>query len=505
MSTTTKINRRTFLGATSAAAIGATIVPRHVLGGQKYVAPSDKITVGYIGTGTQGIRVLMSFLRHQDIQVVSVCDVNRDSQDYVEWEKNELRDKVRLFLENPSWGEGNSGCRAGREVGKEIVESYYAQKRGKNDYNGCSAFVDFRELLEKEKDLDAVCIMTPEHTHATIAIAAMKEGKHTITHKPISNVLSEVRLAARVAEESNVATQMFCSANRQTTPLLAEWIWSGAIGQVREVHNWTKRPFWPQGMTECPGETPPIPDGFNWDLWLGPAEYRPYHPAYTHAAFRGWYDFGTGPLGDMGHYSFYQIWQILKLASPISVEASRSEYWAIDKGYWEKHVNTVSFPRAAIVHWEFPERGNMAPVTLHWYDGGLKPPIPKELETDNRAMPEEGLLFVGDKGKILADFAGDSPRLIPEEKMSSFHRPPKSLPRPIDELEQWVRACKGGEPADARFEVVRPINEPICLGTIALRTDKKLYWDADHAKFTNSPEANELLYRKYRPGWELPV
>jgi len=505
MDTEKNINRRSFLGASSTAAIGMMVVPRHVLGGPKYVAPSDKVNIGYIGTGTQGIRVLMEFLRHKEVHIACVCDANRDSQDYPEWHKNELRDKIRNFLDNPTWGTGNKGCRAGREVGKEIVETYYSKIRGLNNYKGCKAYEDYRELLEKEKDLDAVCILTPEHLHATIAIAAMKKGKHVITHKPVSNVLSEVRLAAKTAAETKSATHMFCSASRHTTPLLSEWIWNGAIGQVREVHNWTTRPFWPQGMTEYPKDTPPIPDGLNWDLWLGPAEERPYNPAYTHAVFRGWYDFGTGPLGDMGHYSFYQLWRILKLGSPVNVEASRSEYWTIEDGSWHKHVNTVSLPRAATVHWEFPQRGDMAPVTLHWYDGGLRPPIPRELEMDERKMLPEGLLFVGDKGKILAGFAGNSPRIIPEKQMKAFKRPPKTLPRPIDEIDQWIRACRGGEPAGACFENVRPINETICLGTVALRADKKLNWDADKMKITNDKDADKLLYRKYRKGWELDV
>ena len=498
-----KINRRTFIG-TSAAIAGLTIVPRSALGGKNYIAPSDKINVAYIGSGSQGIRVLMEFLQKPDIQITTICDVNRDSQDYREWNKNELRNSVRRFLDEPAWGEGNTGCRCGREVGKEIAELYYGKQKPTNRYSGIKTYEDFREVLAKESNIDGVCVMTPEHTHATIAIAAMKAGKNVVNHKPISNVLSEVRLATRIAEETKVANQMFCAATMHTTPLLCEWIWGGAIGQVREVHNWTTRPFWPQGMTHYPEEKPPIPDGFNWDLWLGPAEYRPYHPAFTHAAFRGWYDFGTGPMGDMGHYSFFQLWQILKLGTPLSVEASRSEYWSVDPGYWEKQVNTISYPRASLVHWEFPEREGMAPLTLHWYDGGLRPPIPKELEQDGRKMPEEGALYVGDKGKILTGFSGRSPRLIPESRMKEFKRPEQTLPRPEgDELDQWIAACKSGTPSRSAYKIIRPINETICLGTIALRIGRKLSWDNDTMSFKDDPEADKLLYRTYRQGWEL--
>ncbi len=502
MSTTNKLNRRSFLKS-SAAVIGVSLVPRHVLGGAGYVPPSDKINIGYIGTGTQGIRILMEALRKPEIQVIATCDANRDSQDYPEWAKNEIRDKIRDFLDEPGWGSGNTGCRAGREVGKEIVETYYAKNAGRSKYKGFRTYIDYRDLLENEKDLDGIFILTPDHLHATIAMAAMKKGKHTITHKPLSNVLSEVRLATDLARETKLATHMFCAAGTQTTPLLCEWIWNGAIGQVYEVHNWTTRPFWPQGMTEFPTERPPVPDGLNWGLWQGPVPERAYHPAYTHAVFRGWYDYGSGALGDMGHYSFYQIFKILKLGAPISVEASRSEYWLIRDCAWHKQINKISFPQASMIHWEFPEREGMAPVSLHWYDGGLRPAMIKELEMDKREMPAEGLLFVGEKGKILAGFMGDSPRLIPEAKMKRFKRPEKTLPRPLDELDQWIGACQGKQPADARFETIQVINETTCLGNIALRAGHKLYWDAKNMRITNSEEANSLLFRQYRDGWEL--
>lgn len=497
-----KMNRRQFLG-TTAATTGLMIVPRYVLGGVNYVAPSDKITIGFIGTGTQGLRQLMHHITHPEIQIVSVCDPNKDSTDYIEWYKNELRDKIRQFLEEPNWGEGLKGCRAGREVGKEIVEKFYAKNRPSKKYKGCTAYRDFREMLEKEKAVDAVYVMTPDHLHAPIAIAAMKKGKHVIMHKPLANVLSEVRLMADIARQSKVATHMFCAESKHTTPLLCEWIWDGAIGDVREVHNWSNRPFWPQGMTQYPTETPPIPDGFDWDLWLGPAQYRLYHPTYTHAVFRGWYDFGTGALGDMGHYSFRQIFQILKLEKPIQVEASRSQFWEIVDCLWEKQENTISFPRSSVIRFEFPERADMPPVSLYWYDGGIRPPKPGELEMDGREMPEEGILIIGDKGKILAEFTGDGPRIIPEAKMRAYKRPPESLPRPIDGFDQWVRACKGGEPSSASFEAVEKLTETVCLGNIALRIDKKLHWDSENMKFTNSAEANELITRQYREGWEL--
>jgi predicted dehydrogenase len=492
------LSRRAFLGR-GAGTAAATLVSRHVLGGPGHVAPSDQIRVGYVGVGTQGIRQLMPALQRKDLRITAVCDPNRRSDDYVEWFRHELRDKIRTFLEDSTWAEGARACPCGREVGREIVDRHYGSQAGA----GCHAYADFREMLEREKDLDAVYIMTPDHLHATVALAAMTRGKHVITHKPLSNVLHEARLAVDTARETGVATQMFCAAGQDSTPTIEEWIAAGAIGAVREVHNWSTRPFWPQGMTSRPTETPPVPEGLDWDLWLGPVPHRPYHPAYTNAVFRGWYDFGTGALGDMGHYSFYQIFRILKLASPTTVEASRSQYWRIDDLLWKKQTNSVSYPRASLIHWEFEGRDGRPPVTLHWYDGGLRPPLPTELAEDGEPMPEEGLLFVGDEGKILGDFSGQEPRLVPKARMARFEPPPRTLPRPVEELEQWVRAIRGQAPSDARFEVVYPFSEAILLGTIALRVEGKLRWNAAEGRFDGAPQADALMKREYRNGWEL--
>jgi Oxidoreductase family, C-terminal alpha/beta domain/Oxidoreductase family, NAD-binding Rossmann fold len=492
------VSRRAFLerGATSAA---ATLVARHVLGGPRHVPPSDRINVAYVGAGTQGLRQLMPALQRPELRIVAVCDPNRRSEDYVEWFRHELRDKVRAFLGDATWAEGARACPCGREVGREIVDRHYGSAPGA----GCRVYADFRELLAAEKDLDALYVMTPDHLHATIALAGLRAGRHVIMHKPLGNVLHEARLVTRMARETGAATHMFCSAGLASTAQLSEWIWGGAIGPVREVHNWSNRPFWPQGMASLPAETVPVPDGFDWDLWLGPVPHRPYHPAYTHAVFRGWYDFGTGALGDMGHYSFFQVFKVLRLGSPLTVEASRSQHWKIDDLLWKKQVNTVSYPQASIVRWEFGERAGMPPVTLHWYDGGLRPPMPRELEEDGEPMPEEGLLFVGDEGKILADFRGGGARLIPKVRMARFQAPLQTLPRPAAELDQWIGACRGGPPSDASFDNVTALTETILLGTIAVRVEKKLRWESAGFRFVGSPEADALMTREYREGWKL--
>ncbi len=401
MSNKGNLHRREFLGA--AAAVGAAaIIPRSALGGPKHVPPSEKVHIGYVGCGSQGLRQLMPTLEHPAVKIVAVCDPNRKSDDYVEWGPHELNDRIRKFLGDANWAAGARGGLCGREVGLELVNRHSAKQGQAAE---CRAYVDFREMLDKEKDLDAVYIMTPDHLHGVIAIRAMRQGKHVVTHKPISNVFDEVRIARDTARQTGVASQLFCMADAPTTPLLCEWLGApgtpgrGAIGAVREVHNWSTRPFWPQGMTEFPAEKPAVPEGLDWDLWLGPAPYRPYHPAYAPVVFRGWYDFGSGALGDMGHYSFHQIFEMLKLGSPSSVEARRSQFWKIENFTWHKQINRVSYPRASMIRWEFPARGELPPVALCWYDGGLRPPLPAELEADGEEMPEEGLLLVGEQGR----------------------------------------------------------------------------------------------------------
>lgn len=500
MNTASPFTRRRFLSHASAAAAAVSLVPRRVLGGARHVPPSEKIRLAYVGCGTQGFRQLTAALESPDIHIVAVCDPVRRSDDYPDYGNDELNNRMRQFLEDPGWARGARGALCGREPGQEIVNRFY-QKKGRPAE--CRAYADFRELLERERDLDAVYIMTPDHLHGVVATRAMKAGKHVITHKPISNVLQEVRVVRDTARQAGVATHLFCASGQNSTPAICEWLAAGAIGPVREVHNWSSRPFWPQGMTEPPRGTPPVPEGFDWNLWLGPAAERPYHPDYTHTVFRGWYDFGVGALGDMGHYSFHQIFEVLKLGSPLSVEASRSQVWRMQDYQWRRQSVQVAYPHASHIRWEFPARGDMPPVALHWYDGGLRPPTLAELDEDGLEMPHEGMLFIGAQGKLLAGFTGEHPRLLPKARMNGFKAPPQTLPRPIGELEQFIRACRGGQPSDASFENAYPFAETILLGTIAVRVPRKLRWDAAQFTFPHSKEANELMTRKNRPGWEV--
>ena len=502
------ISRREFLGGAATAVAGLTIVPRHVLGGAGYVAPSDKVNIAFIGTGSQGLRVMLEFLKEPDVQAVAVCDPNRSSGDYPQWAHHEFRDAVRELLGVSTgwdWLSPNqpiqlthsmqvTGGVAGREPCQKIVEAYYGTKKRSGEYHGCTAYNDFRELLEKEKDFDAVVVGTTDNLHAAVSAAAMKKGKHVFCQKPMTHTIYEARRIAEIARETGVATQVAVGNQAsESTRELCEWVWAGAIGPVREVINWSSRPFWPQGV-DRPLEADPLPDGLDWDLWIGPAQERPFNRAYLPVVWRGWYDFGCGALGDMGCYSFDTIFRVLKLEAPTSVEPSSSERY------------DETFPLASVLYINFPARGDMPPVRLSWYDGGLLPPRPAEMDPKRsmRGEPGEGLLFVGDKGKILCRFSGGGPTLIPESKMQEFKRPPKTLPRSPGNDREWLDACKGGKTKPgANFEFSGVVTETLQLANVALRAGKTLTWDRANLKITNDTSAQKFVEPERRTGWEL--
>jgi hypothetical protein len=502
-------NRREFLeGAATTAAF--TIVPRHVLGGPGVVAPSDKITLAYIGVGTQGLREMLGLLALPEIQIVSVCDPSKEAVEYRDWSKTSILNSIRQAIGKPDWSVGEGNIPGGRDVGKEVVEAYYAKERPGGGFRGCSAYADYRELLDKEKDLNAVKIMTPDHLHGLISIAAMKRGKHVIVHKPLANRLKEARLVIETARERGVATHFSpWDSNGSMAPVMG-WIKDGAIGRLREVHNWSNRPVWPQYAT-IPTDTPPVPGGFDWDLWLGPEADRPYHPNYTHMVFRGWYDFGGGSMADMGHYSLWTVFNALELAGPTSIEPMLSHQCVMNGNIVSKIKNDFSFPAACSVRFKFPARGQRPAVDLIWYDGGMKPPIPEELDEDGQELAAEGMMFVGDKGKILAGFHVENPRLIPERRMRGYQipeAPPKRRREPGETspgMRQWMAACRGGKQSPGCFLNAGPISEAMNLYAVALRTRRRLKYDAEAVKITNVPEANQCLAREYRKGWEPGV
>ena len=500
----TDMNRREFLGGLAAAS-AFTIVPRRVLGGTGHIAPSDMILLAQVGCGLQSQRqVNCGMVRRPDIQFVAVVDPNRDTQDYVDWSPSGNRNTIRKFLDEPAWGANNTGIRGGREVAREIMETYY-KKQGRPSA-GIRSYEDFREMLEKENDIQGVINITPDHQHGSINVAALRKGKAAISHKPVASVLAEVRRTVEAARQSSAPSHLLAYSNNPDRHVLAAWINGGVIGTVREVHNWTNRPFWPQGMQEYHKSGPPVPDGFNWQLWQGPEPDRVYHPAYTHAVYRGWYAYGTGCLGDMGHYSLWQPYRILNLGVPEFVEGRPNNEAFVD-GYVSRggRVSLVALPKASMIRWRHPAADNRPAVDTFWYDGGMKPQTPEELYSDGEDLDDEGMLIVGDKGKILCDFRGNAPRLIPKSRqkdMDGF-----KLAEPYDQTQgddEWANAIRNRSKSKGSFEQVAALAEAVTLGNIALRVPyKRLVWDASRMEFTNSPEATKFVRREqYREGWE---
>ncbi|MHC4864719.1 MAG: Gfo/Idh/MocA family protein [Planctomycetota bacterium] len=440
----TKVNRRDFLRSTATTAAAFTIVPRHVLGGPGHTPPSEKLNIAGIGAGGRGGGNINACSSEN---IVALCDVDD-------------------------------------EKAKETFEKFPQVKK----------YRDFRQMLEKEdKNIDAVIVSTPDHVHAVASMMAIKMGKHVYCEKPLTHSVYEARMLTEAARKYKVATQMGNQGRSgEGTRLICEWIWAGAIGDVREVHAWTDRPIWPQGI-DRPEDVSPVPPTLDWDLWLGPAPYRPYvEKVYCPFVWRGWWDFGTGALGDMACHIIDPVFLALKLGHPTSIRAVSTP------------VNSETAPLASIVEYEFPARAGMPPVKLTWYDGELRPTDPEELEPGRRMGSRNGgALFVGDKGKLVCGCYGKSPRLIPESKMQTFERPPKTIPRVEGHREDWIQACKGGKPACSNFDYAGPLTEVVVLGNLAIRTRKKLDWDGPNMKCTNVPEANDYVRRQYRAGWTL--
>lgn len=502
-----QITRRAFAGAAA-----FLIVPRHVLGGPGYVAPSDKINLATIGLGRQGQAVMMELMARPGVQVVAVCDCNRQSRNYVEYGSNDLLKDARKLL-GPGfekWGQDRASIGeaqlthtfrtslgiGGREPAKQLVEAYYGSRKPSGNYQGCKAYNDYRELLEKENGLDAVYVATPDHWHAAISMAAMRKRKHVLCQKPMTHSIGDARRVAHLAREMNVAAAITVNnPSSDSTRLISQWLADGAIGSVREVHNWSSRPFWPQGV-DRPQEAQPVPDGLDWDLWLGPAPARPFHSAYLPFVWRGWYDFGCGSFGDMGCYSFAGVFKILGLTPPVRVEASSSE------SYEE------TFPKASIVHLTFPPAANRGEIRMSWYDGGLRPPRPEGLPATDQRLFEgdedgEGILYVGDKGFLLAGFNGNNPRVYPQ---SSKYVAPQARRRDRGDaaIDQWLAACKGGPQPLASFENEAPVTEAFLLGCMAQRFPGQLLeWDTVHMQLTSPTKLNAYVDPPSRSGYAV--
>ncbi|MCK4887322.1 MAG: Gfo/Idh/MocA family oxidoreductase [Planctomycetes bacterium] len=431
------------------------------------MADNKKLNVACIGIGVRGVGLLKNnLLSNSDVNIVALCDVNTGSRDYPE------------FI---------SDRHGGLDAGIAIVK----EKNGRL----CKGYQDYRQMLEAE-DIDAVVIATPDHSHAVITMAAINKGIGVYCEKPLTHNIAEARKVTEAARAAGVVTQMGNHGHSsEDIRLVCEWISDGAIGDVTEVQAWTNRPadFWPQGGLTRPEEKMEVPANLDWDLWIGPAAYRDYHGCYEPHDWRGWWEFGTGSLGDMGCHILDPVFWALDIGSPISVEASSTE------------VTSESPPLASMIIYEFPSRRSKPAVKLTWYDGGLMPASPDDLE-DGRRMGDSngGVIFVGSKGKIMCGCYGSNPRLIPETKMRKYTKPAKSIARSVGHMQEWVDACLGkGEKPGSNFDYAGPLTEIVLLANVALRAGEKIEWDGPNMRVTNVAEANAYVRRLYRGGWSL--
>lgn len=432
--------------------------------------PSEKTTLAGIGTGGQGMQNLEALQAFPEMQVVAVCDVNEESGGYFSW----------------NWEQGRERRRCGREPARRAADAFYAQQQPSGQYRACRAYRDYRELLERE-DVDAVMIATPDHTHAVITLAALERRKHVYCEKPLTYSVFEARQVAEAARRAGVATQMGNQGQAdESARVVAEMLADGAIGPVHEVQVWSPARFWnwPEGEGR-PAEQPPVPAGLDWDLWLGPAPSRPYHPAYHPWTWRNWWDFGTGLLGDLGAHKLSTVFKALQLDHPLTIEASSTK------------LGPEIYPLGVLARFEFPARGGMPPLVLSWYDGGLRPPRPAGFEPDDVLRD---VLYLGERGVLNGD------RLFPESRMERYRRPPKTLPRSPGHYREWVVACRGGPPAGSNFvDHAGRLTETCLLGNVAVRVQRKLRWDGPNLRFLDDPAANRLPHRDYREGWKFPT
>ena len=462
------LSRRRFM-ATSSALAAASIVPRYVLGGPGHVPPSEQLNVAVIGTGGQGITNIKQLLKHRDVKITAICDVAQF------WDNSKL-----YYRHN-----------GGRGPALEVIEEHHRQS-GSQGHHGCSVYVDFRVMLEKaHRDIDAVVVATPNHVHAVASMAAIRAHKGVYCEKPLTYSVYEARKIAQAAQEAKVATQMGNQGHSTDDIRRAvEWARGGAIGKIREVHCWAGKNL-TMPFTERPQETPPLPKGLDWDLWLGPAPERPFHPAYAPLAWHYWWDFGGGKLGNFGCHTLDTAVWALDLEHPSLVEASSTP------------VNQETTPLAATCHYKFPARGERPPVDLFWYDGGIRPPRPDYLELRRNLPRDGGSLLVGDQGAILSGVWSGSPRIIPEKKMQAYDQAPATIPRSQGHHRDWINACKGGPPASANFTYSARLTEIVLLGVLALRSGMTLQWDGPNMKTSNAAQLEPLIHGHFREGWEI--
>jgi predicted dehydrogenase len=466
-----KRTRRSFIKNASLAAGSFFIVPRHVLG-RGYIVPSDKLNIAGIGAGGKAEVNLPYAYNNGAENITALCDVD---------------DRMAVNARK-KWPQA----------------PYYR---------------DYREMLDKEhKNIDAVIITTPDHMHAVQALAAMQLGKHVYVEKPLTHDIYEARILTQAARQYKVVTQMGNQGSSgDDTRNVETWIQAGVIGAVHTVHVWTNRPVWPQGIPTPTGKFD-IPKEVDWDLWLGTAPFRDFNPAYLPATWRGWVDFGSGSLGDMGCHFVDVPFRALKLGYPVSVACSVGSVYT---GFFQEAFYTDSYPPSSKINIQFPAREKMPPVELIWYDGGIQPDRPAELQPEEPfAELDGGILFEGTKGKLQAGLFGRNPTLLPTQKMKEAKLPKSKFPFVDKGTEghqtQWVQACKKGFGAytSSSFDVAGPLTETVLMGNLAVRSynikegnnfpgRKKLLWDGVNMRITNFEAANAFVKRAYRQGYKL--
>jgi len=469
-------SRRKFIRDASLAATGFFIVPRHVLG-RGFIPPSDKLNIAGVGCGGKARVNLPHAYNNGSDNIAALCDVDD----------------------------------------RRSVDS-------RKDWPNAPYYKDYRIMLEKEaKNIDAVIVTTPDHMHAPIALAAMQLGKHVYVEKPLTHDIYEARILTQAARKYKVVTQMGNQGSSgDDTRNVETWIQGGIIGDVHTVHVWTNRPVWPQGIPTPTGKFD-IPKELDWDLWLGTAPMRDYNPGYLPEIWRGWVDFGTGSLGDMGCHFIDVPFRALRLGYPISVETSVTSVYT---GFFQEVFYTASYPPSCKTHIQFPAREGLAPVEMIWYDGGIKPKRPDELSPDEElAEWDGGMIFEGTKGKLAAGLWGRNPTLLPTRKMKETTLPASKYPYaeggPEAHQQQWVKACKKGYGTytSSPFDVAGPLTETVIMGNLAVRsynyieTDskgnkkfpgrKRLLWDGPNMKITNFEPANQFVKRNYRGNYSL--
>jgi predicted dehydrogenase len=462
----TPSTRRHFIKTAATAVSAFTILPRHVLGGPRFVPPSETVNVAVVGVGGRGLQNLRALLALSDVKVVAVAD------------------PAETFSLENFYYKGTGG----RAPAVAETEKHYREKL---PAFRCAGYEDFRVLLEKEKGIDAVLCATPDHLHALVSIHAMRAGKHVYCEKPLTHNLWEAREVARVARETGVATQTG-NQGHSTTGIrdTVEHLRAGTIGAVREIHAWVGTKRWNPGLVGKPTDVSAVPPGMNWDLWLGPRARRDFHSAYHPVAWRDFWAFGGSAMGDFGCHDLDAATWAFDLPAPIRAEA-------LNVGPTDDEIA----PHGCTIFFDFPAHGGKPPVRITWHDGGLRPAAPPELGAF--PLPRRGVLFIGEKGVIQCDGAGGAPRVFPEALRASIVKPEAVLKRVAGHHRDWIDACKGGDPASSNFEYGARLTEIALVGVLAQRMQKPIEWDAQNLRATGMPEADPLIRGTYRSGWEI--